>query len=64
MSNPHFVPEPAVTSTSNMGKPQDPRLKLGYQHKPAFDHGYLRVGDIHTIHYEQYGNPVGKPGTC
>ena len=28
----------------------------------AFDSGYLRVDDIHTIYYEQYGRPDGKPG--
>jgi len=27
----------------------------------AYDDGYLEVGDGHTIHYEQCGNPDGKP---
>ena len=26
-----------------------------------YDHGYLQVSDLHTIHYEQSGNPNGKP---
>uniref|UniRef100_A0A093V5T2 Proline iminopeptidase n=1 Tax=Talaromyces marneffei PM1 TaxID=1077442 RepID=A0A093V5T2_TALMA len=33
----------------------------GYTHDPAFDKGYLSVGSIHKLHYEQYGNPNGKP---
>jgi proline iminopeptidase len=27
----------------------------------AYDEGYLEVGDGHAIHYEQCGNPEGKP---
>jgi proline iminopeptidase len=27
----------------------------------AYDDGYLKVSDLHTIHYEQCGNPQGKP---
>lgn len=23
--------------------------------------GYLKVSDLHTIHYQEYGNPKGKP---
>jgi hypothetical protein len=26
-----------------------------------FDKGFLKVGDVHTIAYSQYGNPTGKP---
>ena len=26
-----------------------------------YDHGYLQVSDLHTIHYDQSGNPNGKP---
>jgi len=26
-----------------------------------FDSGYLKVSDVHEIHYEQCGNPEGKP---
>ncbi|MCJ1445900.1 MAG: hypothetical protein MMC23_006405 [Stictis urceolatum] len=33
----------------------------GYKHNPPYDHGFLRVSAIHSIHYEQYGNPAGKP---
>ncbi|KAH8880946.1 proline iminopeptidase [Thozetella sp. PMI_491] len=33
----------------------------GYQHADAFDLGVLAVGDIHKLHYEQYGKPDGKP---
>jgi proline iminopeptidase len=35
----------------------------GYTHDPPFDKGYLPVGPVHKLHYEQYGNPNGKPGT-
>lgn len=34
----------------------------GYEHSDAFDEGYLAVSDLHKLHYEQYGNPQGKPG--
>jgi len=27
----------------------------------AYDDNFLRVSDLHTIHYEQSGNPNGKP---
>lgn len=36
-------------------------LTEGYKHSPAYDSGYLPVGTIHRLHYEQYGNPDGKP---
>lgn len=26
-----------------------------------YDHGYLAVSDLHTLYYEQVGNPNGKP---
>ena len=26
-----------------------------------FDEGFLPVSDLHTLHYEQSGNPDGKP---
>lgn len=34
----------------------------GYIHDDPFDKGSLAVGTIHQIHYEQYGNPDGRPG--
>jgi proline iminopeptidase len=33
-----------------------------YTHSDAFDQGWLKVSDLHTLHYEQYGKPDGKPG--
>lgn len=27
----------------------------------AFDEGMLKVSDIYTVYYAQYGNPEGKP---
>ncbi|KAF2430792.1 proline iminopeptidase [Tothia fuscella] len=33
----------------------------GYEHSTAFESGYLSVGEIHTIYYEQYGKEDGKP---
>lgn len=33
----------------------------GYTHDDAYDSGFLPVGDIHQIHYEQYGKQDGKP---
>ncbi|CAL5868432.1 uncharacterized protein PFLUO_LOCUS2657 [Penicillium psychrofluorescens] len=32
-----------------------------YTHSDAFDQGRLKVSDLHTLHYEQYGKPDGKP---
>ena len=37
-------------------------LKTGYSHDDAFDSGYLRVSDLHTVHYYQHGKKDGKPG--
>ncbi len=34
----------------------------GYDHGPPFDSGYLRVSELHSLYYEQYGNRNGKPG--
>lgn len=36
------------------------RLKL-YPDIDAYNTGMLKVSDIHTIYYEQSGNPMGKP---
>lgn len=36
--------------------------RVGHHHAVAYDRGYLSVGDIHKLHYEQYGNQNGKPG--
>ena len=33
----------------------------GYKHDAPYDSGFLPVGSIHRIHYEQYGNQNGKP---
>jgi hypothetical protein len=38
-------------------------MTKSYEHQPAFQSGRLPVGDIHVLHYEQYGKPDGKPGT-
>ena len=35
---------------------------VGYAHAAAFDSGFLPVGEIHKLHYEQYGKLEGKPG--
>lgn len=32
-----------------------------YTHDDPYDSGFLAVGDIHKIHYEQYGKQDGKP---
>jgi proline iminopeptidase len=37
-------------------------VKISYKHSVPFDSGFLSVGSIHKIHYEQYGNKDGKPG--
>ena len=41
-----------------------PEAFSGYEHSDAFDAGYLAVSDLHKLHYEQYGNPEGKPGNA
>ena len=32
-----------------------------YPRIEPYDQGYLAVSDLHTLHYEQCGNPAGKP---
>ena len=34
----------------------------GYVHTEPFNSGVLPVGDIHRLHFEEYGNKDGKPG--
>ena len=36
-------------------------MATGYSHEAAYDSGILPVGDIHKLHYEQYGKKEGKP---
>ena len=33
----------------------------GYKHDSPYDSGFLKVSDIHRLHYEQYGKQDGKP---
>lgn len=42
----HYIPE---------------ELPKGYTHSAPYDSGFLPVGDIHKLHYEQYGNQNGLP---
>lgn len=37
-------------------------IKKSYKHNAPFDSGFLSVGSIHRIHYEQYGLQAGRPG--
>ena len=37
-------------------------IRRSYKHCAPFGSGFLSVGSIHKIHYEQYGNKDGKPG--
>lgn len=32
-----------------------------YPETPMIDSGFIKVDNIHTIHYHVYGNPKGKP---
>lgn len=32
-----------------------------YPEVEAYNHGFLKVDDIHTVYYEESGNPHGKP---
>jgi len=38
-----------------------PRLRELFPETKPFDQGELRVSKLHTIHYEECGNPKGKP---
>lgn len=33
----------------------------GFEHDDAWDEGWLRVDDVHEVHYQQYGKKDGKP---
>lgn len=41
-------------------KPTD-ELRGLYQEMPRLNAGFLRVSDLHTIYFEEYGNPNGLP---
>ncbi len=36
-------------------------MKILYPVIEPFDQGTLKVSDLHTIYYEQCGNPAGQP---
>ena len=36
-------------------------LRHPYPELAPYARGLLRVDDVHSIHFEQYGNPKGKP---
>ena len=38
-----------------------PELRSLYPEIEPFDSGFLRVSELHTLYYEQSGNPNGKP---
>ena len=38
-----------------------PELRSLYPEIESFDSGFLKVSSLHTIYYEQSGNPKGKP---
>lgn len=38
-----------------------PELRSLYPAIEPFDRGMLKVSDLHTLYYEQSGNPLGKP---
>ncbi|MEM7159735.1 MAG: prolyl aminopeptidase [Myxococcota bacterium] len=38
-----------------------PRRRRFYMDFEPFDSGFMKVSDLHTIYYEQSGNPKGKP---
>lgn len=40
----------------------DSPSKPGYKHTTAFSFGFLAIGTIHKVYYEQYGAKDGKPG--
>lgn len=44
-----------MTNTTNSSS------HAGHLHAAAFDMGCLPADEIHTLHYQQYGNPAGRP---
>ncbi|TVU20610.1 hypothetical protein EJB05_36825 [Eragrostis curvula] len=49
---------PAAAQMDSSGQPLRRDL---YAHIDPYDSGFLKVSDIHTIYYEQSGNPQGHP---
>ena len=37
------------------------RAKTFFECLPSYNEGYLEVGDGHSLYYEEYGNPNGRP---
>ena len=48
-----FVSDPVVMSKS--------KAKTLFECLPSYNEGYLEVSGGHSIYYEEYGNPKGKP---
>ena len=44
-----------------MRSPTKPKLRALFPEIEPYDAGFLKVSKLHTIHYEQCGNPKGKP---
>jgi proline iminopeptidase len=42
-------------------KPTAKRLRDLFRQTKPYRSGYLKVSNLHTIHFEEYGNPRGKP---
>ena len=37
------------------------KARTFFESSPSYNDGYLEVGGGHSIYYEEYGNPNGKP---
>ena len=55
------MPAPPLRATVGAMKLKTPRRRELFPKSKPFHSGYLKVSDLHTIHFEEHGNPRGKP---
>ena len=49
----------SVPVAAQMGSSSEPLSRGLYAQVEPYDSGFLKVSDVHTIYYEQSGNPQG-----
>ncbi|KAG0518779.1 hypothetical protein BDA96_09G206100 [Sorghum bicolor] len=52
---------PVPAAAAQMGSSSEPLSRGLYALVEPYDSGFLKVSDVHTIYYEQSGNPQGHP---
>ena len=55
------ISTPSINAKIAASRPKPGKLRQLFSATQPHNSGYLRVSEIHTIAYWQYGNPLGRP---